>query len=441
MQIYYEKDFDNIDERTIVSIRKGSPADREGIVQGDIVISIDSNPIRDRLDFYFMTKHENEFEIEILRNGRYYCAVLRTENGDSGIELAQLRVRKCGNNCVFCFINQLPRGLRTPLYIHDEDFRYSFLSGSYITLTNITPNDWRRIIEQHMSPLYISVHTTDIEIREKLMGCKGISPIMEQLTRLSENSINFHTQIVVVPGYNDGIVLEKTTNDLLGFGENLLSLAIVPVGLTEHRNNLPKLRSVSSNDAKEIIKWHNNLNCNRTNPRKVQLADEFFIMADENLPSAEYYEEYPQYENGVGMVRRFLDGVDTWKAENFPYMNGMIIGVITGELFAPIFKQYAFNKLENITGAEIEVQVAKNNLFGKTITVANLLSGADIASAFQNFSKKLDILLVPPRVVAANGLFLDNWTLEKLHTEIDCPVVQAPENIKDLGRVLQRFKL
>ena len=424
------------DEREIVSVMRGSPADEAGLRPGDIVLSVNGNRIYDRLDFEFYTAGEDFVEIVVRRAGQELSFVVHTAGGDIGVELAPLRPRRCGNNCIFCFVDQLPPGLRSSLYFKDGDFRFSFLEGSYITLTNLTPADWRRIFTQKMSPLYVSVHATDEVVRRALLGRKNIPPIMDQLSAMAEHGIDFHAQIVLVPGYNDGEILVRTVEDLFTFGEHLLSLAVVPVGLTEHRQNLPHIDPVSPELARRIIDWHwEYLRRNRSARGILQLADEFFLLAGREIPPADYYANYPQYENGVGMVRDFLDSVPQWG--NFSGANPpRRVGIITGTLFAPVFERTGAKFLAERFGIQIEVIPQSNTLFGKTVTVANLLPGRDIAAALKKFSTNPEIVIIPPRTVNRDNLFLDDVPLSQLVKNSPYPIVRAPEDPREFVRAL-----
>ena len=427
------------DERKIVFVKKGSSAWRSGVKVGDIVLSVNGHRVDDRLDFLFATKDESDIELEIERDGKILSVHLKANNGDFGIEIAPLKIRRCTNKCVFCFVDQMPPGLRSSLYVKDEDFRFSFLEGSYITMTNLTERDWERIIRQRMSPLYISVHSTDEEVRKKLLGKNNVPPIMAQLERLANGGVNFHAQIVVVPGYNDGTVLEKTVSDLLSFGDALLSLAVVPVGLTKHRDRLAPLKPVSRRLAKEIVDWHYEVrDRNDTARRTLQLADEFFLLAECDIPQESYYNGYPQYENGVGMVRYFIERARLWGKDNFPDLSGIKLAVVTGRLFAPIFESIALERLESLTGAKISVLAPVNSLFGASVTVANLLPAIDVVRAIKSLAGKPDAVLIPPRIMSSDGLSLEDWTLEVLEREIDSKVIVAPEDVSELGSILTR---
>ena len=430
-----------MEERRIIEISSGSPADLSGLKVGDEIVSVDGEKIFDAIDWEFATSSLSDgdvVEIEFIRGGERFFVDVEVGRNGIGIELAPLQVRRCKNKCVFCFIHQLPRGLRKSLYVKDEDFRFSFLYGSYITLTNLTEDDWRRIERQKLSPLYISVHATDDTVRKKMLGSENIPPILSQLRRLKNAGISFHTQIVLVPEYNDGDVLRKTVADLLDFYPYLSSIAVVPVGLTEHRKNLPKIRPVLKDDAVRIIDWHFDLRNRDERARNVlQLADEFFIIAGEKIPPMSYYDDFPQYENGVGMVRDFIDSAENWKGEDFPDMSGKNLVIITGTIFAPILKKYAAEKLKKFTGANLKIIAPENSLFGKSVTVANLLSGQDVASALSNCRRDGNtIAILPPKILNEDGLFLDDISIDKLKSSTKVPIYTAPDDVHNFAKFL-----
>ena len=430
----------NIDERTVVSVEKNSPADIAGISVGDIIISVNGEEIHDELDWRFYTADEEFLEVAILRDGREISIFLEPKGDDVGIQLSPLKVRSCGNRCVFCFIDQLPKNLRKSLYFKDGDFRLSFLYGNYITMTNLTETDWSRIIEQRISPLYVSVHSTDEDVRKRLLGNYKIPQILEQLERLSKNRIQFHAQIVLVPGYNDGDVLKRTVMDLLRFYPNILSLAVVPVGLTGHRKNLTHLEPVSAELASDIIDWHYELRDSDERARKIlQLADEFFLLANRDIPNSDYYRDYPQYENGVGMVRYFLDSIENWDSADIPHSESLRIALITGELFAPILKTSALEKIEKLSNCEVEIIPVANKLFGGYVNVANLLGGQDIIDAVEKFHGEFDLLVLPPRVIDSEGFFLDSISLDEMKRQIDIETISAPENPNYLFETLKHY--
>ncbi|MGC9316159.1 MAG: DUF512 domain-containing protein, partial [bacterium] len=292
----------------ILGISSNSPAELAGLVPGDLLLQANGHVIRDALDIEFYIEGEDRVDIIYIRDGEERRTVLsNSDYNDSGIEAEYLELRRCRNNCVFCFIDQQPKGLRDTLYVKDEDIRYSFLQSNYITATNTPDWEWKRIIEQKMGPLYFSVHATDEDVRAKMLGIPSPPPIMPILSRLTRAGIQIHSQIVLVPGFNDGEVLRKTLADLHSLGKNSLSSAIVPVGLTRYRKGLPEIPAVSVFDALEALEIIDEMR--RNNPRSgfFQAADELFLLAGKDIPEDSYYGDYDQLDNGVGMARLFID--------------------------------------------------------------------------------------------------------------------------------------
>ncbi len=433
--------FMGMDERTVTSVVPGSPADAAGVAPGDIIVSVNGEPIADALDWTFLTDGEETIEIEVLRGKRRISLTLEAKNKCWGVELAELRVRRCRNRCIFCFVDQQPPGLRSSLYVKDEDYRFSFLYGSFVTLTDLSESDWERIGRFRLSPLYVSVHSTDETVRRRLLGRSDIPPILGVLERLARLGIDFHAQVVLVPGYNDK-TLDRTTKDLLELVPHLLSLAVVPVGLTKYRRTLPKISPVSPELAQEVVRWH--WEVRRGDPRargRLQLADEFFILAQEPFPEAEYYAGYPQYENGVGMVRDFLDAARRWRKAEIPSLDGRRIGVVTGKAFAPLFERNAAGKLSELLETPVRTIAVENEFWGERITVANLLVGADIARACAKHASEVDMFFLPPRVVNADGITLDDKTPSDIARLCGKPVFVASESYEELPKILAKAAL
>ena len=319
------------------------------------------------------------------------------------------KILRCSNRCVFCFVDQMPKGLRPTLYIKDEDYRLSFLHGAYITATGLTPPILLKIFNQRLTPLYISVHSTDENIRRHLLGRPDIPPILPILKDLAENDISFHTQIVVCPGINDGPDLESTIQDLAGLRPALLSIAVVPVGLTKHRKGLPRLKAFTPPLARKIL---SRLIPLQKRIKELFMADEIYIQAERPFPPAKAYADYPQLENGVGMMRKFMEEFKSLPA------SGRDLGIITGVSAFPFIK-----KLFKPPCKVIPVQ---NRLMGKSVTVTGLLSGKDILDAIKG--KPLRACIIPPNCLNVDGLTLDGHTLKTLSEQsgiqIQLPKIQ-----------------
>ncbi|MFH1861671.1 MAG: DUF512 domain-containing protein, partial [bacterium] len=338
--------------------------------------------------------------------------------------------QSCHCRCCFCFIDQLPRGLRNSLYVKDEDYRFSFLYGNYVTLVGLKRRELDRIIDQRLSPLYVSIHATDSYIRGALLGLKS-APILPRLRKMISAGIQIHGQIVLVPGWNDGKILKKTLSDLQEFYPGLNSLSVVPVGLTAHRSSLPNLHPVCENDALAALGliqiWQRKM-LEAFGSRWVYPADELLFLAGESIPPAEEYEDFPQIENGVGILRSTLqnaqDAIIHLPSQIEPHRR---LIWVTGLSAFPVLKALALKFTKVVRGLEIEVLSAENHLFGRSITVAGLLSGGDIAAALDGFFQQhanadITAVFLPPDCLNADGLFLDDWTVERLKGHFSLPV-------------------
>ncbi len=294
----------------IIEITPGSIAEELNIRPGDLLHSVNGKEIGDRLDYRFYQAAE-ELEVLISRgDGQTLFEIEKDADEDLGLTLEDMNLMACGNNCVFCFVYQNPRKMRKQLYFKDEDYRYSFMYGHYVTMTTISQKDLERIVEQRLSPLYISVHSTEEKTRKFLLGIKKDDHLLEKMKYLTENGIELHTQIVLTPGINDGAIFDQTVNDLKQFYPGVRSIAVVPIGLTRHRSRLTPLRMHTSQELLEQIRF---VEERRVRLKKefgvhyVYLSDEFFIRAKQEIPPAEYYDAFYQIENGVGEFRDMID--------------------------------------------------------------------------------------------------------------------------------------
>lgn len=391
---------------------------------GDMVLAVNGHPVRDLLDFYLYCADHSQFLLEVQKHqGEIWeLHIEKGEDENLGIEFEHPEPTQCGNNCLFCFVHQLPRGMRRTLYIKDEDYRFSFLYGSYITLTNIAEQDIERIITQKLSPLYISVHATDDPLRNRLLGARapGILPLLK---RLVDGGIQLHTQIVVCPGFNDGEHLHQSINDLYQLYPGVQSLAVVPVGLTGYRLRLPQLRVPTSQEAQTILAAVEHYQqrflaeCGR---RFVFAADELYLKAGRDIPALEAYEDFPQWENGVGLIALFrreepeaLEAATALRLTN--------VSLITGESAAAELTRFA-QALSRKTGIGIQVHVIRNEFFGGQVSVTGLLTGRDILSQLKGCF--LGETLLVPDVLLKEGedLLLDDISLADLERELGVPV-------------------
>ncbi|MEO0122814.1 MAG: DUF512 domain-containing protein [candidate division WOR-3 bacterium] len=389
------------------------------------LLTIDKNPLNDIFDYFFYNDSTKKRNLVFTMNGSKKVISLNPGE-DINIILEEPRYKKCENDCDYCFIKGLPAGLRKELYFRDDDYRLSFIFGNFLSLTNLTDEDIARIIKMRLSPLYVSVHTTNPILRSRLFKNKRAELIVEQLRKLIEGDIKIHCQVVVIPGLTDGINIEKTVNDLFRLFPGVSSVGIVPVGKTKF---LKKFSGVNKKLALKIVKDTNLMHLNfrkKVNRGFVYIADEFFIKAGIPIPERDYYDEFYQYENGIGMVRQLLDEIDSIKCLN--KISGKFL-FVTGELAYP-FINYLKKKLAS-KKLFIDVLPVKNRFFGDMVTVSGLLTGNDIYNALRLTAKKYDRIILPPNCVNDNGKFLDDFNLNGIN------YIVSPYSIKELLLWLQ----
>jgi putative radical SAM enzyme (TIGR03279 family) len=399
-----------------------SIADELGIQPGTELLTVNGRPLADFLDWEFLTADE-ELVIEARQpDGEEVIYELERLDGEPlGISLQPPSVRRCANKCEFCFIEGLPPGLRKPLYIRDDDYRLSFAYGNFATLSNVKERDIERILEYRLSPLYVSVHATNHEARKVLLNNQRVPDIKAQLSRLTAGGIQFHAQMVVVPGLNDEAVLEESLTDLWNMGEAVLSAAVVPVGLTQF-SHLYTGKKMDRDTARTILvqveHWGERAKRER-GETWVFGSDELYMLAERELPGPEHYGEFAQIENGVGSVTslsmRVAGGLD-----RVARRDGQRIGVVTGLAMAPLMEPL-LDRLREVSGADFELIIAENSLFGPTITTAGLLVGKDIMAALSD-RHDLDIALIPAETINDDGVFLDDFTLEAVRESLPMPI-------------------
>lgn len=419
----------------IKQIAPNSAAEKAGLLPGDDIRVINDMPVRDILDYHFQVSDEF-LEIDVVRDGtEYFVEIDRLSGQDMGIEFDPLKIRHCGNKCVFCFVDQNPPGLRKSLYLKDEDYRLSFMFGSYFTLTNLSRKEAQRIVDQHLSPLYISVHAIDPEVRHQLIGFRGNDRMLEKLGFLTRNGIQVHTQIVLCPGYNDGAVLAETVSVLRGFYPQVLSIAVVPVGLTRHRQNLPKLDPVTVVQAQKVINWaeqQSDLFFEEDGTHFLYMADEFYLRAGIPVPPESRYDGYVQIENGIGMVRQLLD---TFLLEKKKLPQRLVqkrrILLVTGVSAAPILKENILPALKEIENLDVDVIQVPNRFYGERVTVSGLLTGQDIAAALKPYTG-VDMVVLPENCLNTDGIFLDDWTPEKLKTVLGTEIIFCGNHLLEI---------
>jgi putative radical SAM enzyme (TIGR03279 family) len=431
----------------IARVAEGSIAEREGLRPGDQMVSINGHVLRDVIDYRFYGAEE-ELEIIVERDGqRMVFQIERSYDEDLGIEFVSPTfdgIRRCNSQCAFCFMAGMPKGMRPSLYVRDDDYRYSFLFGNFITLTNLTEADWQRLAEQRLSPLYVSVHATELVLRRRFLSNPAAPDIMDQLRRLGELGIQLHTQVVLMPSLNDGPALAQTVADLATLYPAVQSIAIVPVGLTRyHRCHLRPYRPAEAESVLEqITTWQREYQSQHA-LNLVYASDEWYLLAGHEVPSADEYDGFPQLENGVGLTRVFLDeweeaklriqgstrssrtrsapteretspvlstveGFATPRESSYSIKAGKI-ALVCGTLIAPLLEEIAA-KFGQLTGVQVEVISVVNEFFGPTVTVSGLLTGQDVIAALQKRDLGDLVFLPRPMFDAAGEVTLDDMT-------------------------------
>ena len=412
----------------IKEVTAGGIAAKANILAGDLLESINGHEIRDVLDYRFYLT-DTDVRLSLVRNGNAYAVrINKGEYDDIGLEFATPLMDKkhcCANRCVFCFIDQLPRGMRESLYFKDDDDRLSFLHGNYVTLTNLRDADIDRLITMHISPVNVSVHTTNPELRVKMMKNKRAGEVLSYLGRLADAGIALCTQIVLCKGLNDGAELDRTMRDLAAYHPALRSCAIVPVGLTKHREGLYPLELFSPEECAAVIEQVNAFGeecLEKYGTRLFYCSDEFYVRAGLPLPAEDFYEDYSQIENGVGMLTSLesefdfeLQYLDEW-LERFHAPR--TVSVVTGAAAYDYIASLCAKLEARVSGLKIHVYKVINHFFGENVTVAGLLTGKDVSE--QLADKALgDELLFPSVMLRADGdVFLDDMTPSELSSRL-----------------------
>ena len=424
----------------IEGVKEGSIAQEVDLEAGDKLVKIDGQVLNDYIDYKFLTA-DNYLELEVVKkSGEYW--VIEIEKGydeDIGIEFSDIvfdGLKTCHNNCIFCFVDQMPEDCRKTLSVKDDDYRFSFLKGSYTTLTNLSQDEFDRIKRMHLSPINISVHSTNPEIRKKMINNDKAGQILEQIKELIKAGIEINTQVVLCPGINDEKHLAQTIEDLGAFAPQAKSLAIVPVGLTKYRDDLANLRSFTGAEAAkvvEMIEEYQEKFRDKINQGFVYAADEFYLLAEKEIPKRKYYDNFPQLENGVGMVRLLRD--------EFEELRGRLpesirekreVSLITGDLgfksLKPIIKE-----LNQINNLNLNPLIMKNNFFGSQVTVTGLLAGQDIINQLQKNKEEVgDVILIPEILLNDDNLFVDDLSWQQFKNKLTKKVVKVNNNAQDL---------
>ncbi|HEX8183142.1 MAG TPA: DUF512 domain-containing protein [Blastocatellia bacterium] len=404
--------------------------DEIGIEIGDRIMKANGRDLHDFLDFQFYTGSEDRVRLEVVKKSgeRIEIDVEVGEGEIWGLDLEYFSPRQCANDCIFCFCNQNPAGSRESLFFKDEDTRLSFLHGNYTTMSSISKMELDRIVEQRLSPQYVSVHATDPEVRKYLLGRKRPDDVLGKMRYLAGRGIELHAQIVLCPTINDGETLRRTIYDLAELHPSLTSVAIVPVVFTKLHNYSHLMTAVTDAYARDLIKevrpWQRDFR-NRFGSTFVFLADEFYLRAGLRLPARAHYGDYPQIEDGVGMVRRFIIESKKTLRRDLSAMVGTKPGVIhgtiaTGELFYPVLASF-INQLNERWQTRLKVVALINRFFGEEITVAGLVAGGDLLAARESIEG--NFLIVPEQACLKGGhIFLDDLSLEDLQRELAIPV-------------------
>jgi putative radical SAM enzyme (TIGR03279 family) len=423
--------------------------DESGIQAGDRITKINSHDLRDFLDFQFYAGSEDRVRLEIIKASGE-TVELEVEVGEGeiwGLDFEYFSPRQCANDCIFCFCNQNPKGSRESLFFKDEDTRLSFLHGNYTTMSSISKVELDRIVEQRLSPQYVSVHATDPEVRRYLLGRSRPDDVLGKMRYLAERGIELHAQIVLCPELNDGQILRRTVNDLVELYPRLHSVAVVPVVFTKLHNYRDRLIAVTDEFCRALIKETGPLQREfrrRFKTPFVFLADEFYLRAGVPLPGRAHYGDYPQIEDGVGMVRRFIADTDKMLKRDlngaFEIEPGSLNGTVaTGELFYPILSR-CVSEINERCGARLKVVGVRNEFFGEEVTVAGLIAGSDVLAA--RHSIEGNFLIVPEQACLKSGhVFLDDLTIESLEDDLHLPVAHGGPSLSSMIARAQELEL
>lgn len=417
----------------IKKVYSGSIAEEIGLEKGDVISKINDVPLKDVLDYRYLINDEYiTLTIKTKQNTVEEIEIEKDAYEDLGVEFESSLMDKpqhCKNKCVFCFIDQLPKGMRKSLYFKDDDTRLSFFQGNYVTLTNIDDDEIDRLIRLRISPINISVHTTDSALRVNMLKNPAAGRIMEQMKKFYENHINMNCQIVLCPGFNDGKNLEKTIFDLYSFYPYVNSVSIVPVGLTKHREGLCNLTPVDKEIARDVLShihfWQKRFR-QETGTNFIYASDEFYLKAELDIPSPDYYDGYPQLENGVGLIASLHEELDEALKTNYEDIPPHSVTIATGNAAYKTMMEAA-DKITNIyPQIKIDVKEIKNNFFGESVTVAGLLCGCDIINQLKGMNLGDFLLLSGEMLRSETEIFLDDLTISDIEKALNIKVKPVP---------------
>ncbi len=425
----------------ISGVEKKSAAEKAGIKPGDVLVSIGDNEICDVLDYRFYIT-EKKLDIKVKRDSEELCFVIKKpQYDDIGLEFDTYLMdekHSCTNKCVFCFIDQNPKGMREMCYFKDDDSRMSFFYGNYVTLTNMKQSEVERLIKMRISPINISVHTTNPDLRCKMLCNRFAGEVLRYMDMFREGGISMNCQIVLCKGLNDGKELERTLNDLAGMFPSVESIAVVPSGLTKYREGLYPLEDFTKEDAKEVIRLVNKKRREfeeKTGHTIVQCSDEWYLKAGIELPEEDYYEGYPQLDNGVGLIRcmenEVLFRIDELVEEGFRLKKPRRISSVTGEAAYPFIKRMAQKLEKTFEGLTFNVYECKNDFFGHSVTVAGLLTGGDVYNRLKNEDLGQELIIPSVMLRHEGDLFLDNMHIDELSQKLGVKITPIPCNGDD----------
>lgn len=419
----------------VAAVEPGSIACEAGIEAGDILMSINGEKIKDIFDYRYLTSEETLVLVLQKKDGEVWeIEVEKEQYEDLGMEFEDSLMdasKSCTNQCIFCFIDQLPRGMRKTIYFKDDDSRLSYLSGNYVTLTNMTGEDLDRIIRYKMSPINVSVHTTNPELRRFMLGSRFGGDVLEKIKKLVEGGISVNTQIVLCREINDGSELDRTISELSELYPGMSSISVVPVGLTRWRQGLYRLRPFDRDSSLEVVRQvekRQETFLREKESRIVYLADEFYIMSEIDLPEYSAYEDFPQLENGVGLVALFKNEFDGYfesleASEAVPGDGGeRVVSIATGVSVYNFIKEMADRLEKRYNNLKVAVYPIKNVFFGENVTVTGLLTGKDIAEQLKGAFLGRELLISRSMLKAGEEIFLDDFTVTRLSESLDIKV-------------------
>ena len=422
----------------ILSVFPGSLAARSGIRPSETLVSINRTPVLDLVDYQYLTARPVlELLVEDEHGAQRTVHIRKRTEDPLGLTLESSLMscpKTCANHCMFCFIEQMPPGMRPSLYVRDDDWRLSLMAGNFVTLTNLPRQEMDRMIERKASPIYVSVHTTNGELRKRMLSHVHADRIMEHLRRFADNGMSFHCQVVLCPGINDGAELDRTLSDLASLAPHALTVALVPVGLTRYREHLFPLRPYTREEALAVVRQAEAFQ-QRMLPahgtRFVFPSDEFYQLAGLPIPDAESYEDFPQFENGVGLLARLRDEFETALRLD-PDTSGARprrVIMATGTSVAPFMASLI--RSHPIPGVQIEIRPIVNHFFGETVTVSGLITGQDLVGQLQG-AQADEILITKSMLREGEDIFLDDMTLDEAQAKLGVPITPVPDDGADL---------